>query len=285
VHCILRGIYDTDGIAISGGVHLANEMLVRDIHLLMKYFGYDAYIRCHNNDGSNSYSVVPHNYGFNYREELLGRSKYSGDWQFSTLPYHSNLLKGYSVSRSQIKGESNLVVFERVKSGGSCEMRTFRKFFDIMNNLDFTIKLEEDYDYHIIERVENTGEEVDTYTLCVLDDSHQYVCEGMISHNTASDILKLVICRLWKKLLNTPEYHDDVRFLMTIHDEIQFGVRASRLNEITGIIEDCMLVHLPEWKVDIITEASFGFSSGGLFAWERVKDNTERGFTYRPKLD
>ena len=102
---------------------------------------------------------------------------------------------------------------------------------------------------------------------------------------TASDILKLVICRLWKKLLNTPEYHDDVRFLMTIHDEIQFGVRASRLNEITGIIEDCMLVHLPEWKVDIITEASFGFSSGGLFAWERVKDNTERGFTYRPKLD
>ena len=51
------------------------------------------------------------------------------------------------------------------------------------------------------------------------------------------------------------------------------------------MIEEAMLIHLEGWRVDLITEASFGFSSGGLFAFERIKDDTARGFTYRPKLD
>ena len=102
---------------------------------------------------------------------------------------------------------------------------------------------------------------------------------------TAADILKLVMVKLWKNLLNHPDYKDDVRFLVTIHDEIQFVVRASKVNEITSLIEENMTLVLKEWRVPIITEASIAFTSGSLFAWEKVQDNTERGFTYRPKLD
>ena len=102
---------------------------------------------------------------------------------------------------------------------------------------------------------------------------------------TAADILKLVMVRLWKNLLNHPDYKDDVRFLITIHDEIGYAVKASRVNEIVSIIEENQTVVLKEWRVPIITEASIGWSVGGLFAWEKVPDNTERGFTYRPKLD
>ena len=103
---------------------------------------------------------------------------------------------------------------------------------------------------------------------------------------TAADILKLVMIRLWKNLLNNPEYKDDVRFQCTIHDEIQYSVRASRINEILGLIEDNQTLRLKEWRVPITTEGSLGFSMGGLFAFERIFDNEEKTkWHYVPKLD
>ena len=143
----------------------------------------------------------------------------------------------------------------------------------------------EDYIYHIITRVEKTTEEVQTYTLCVLNDLHQYVCEEMISKNTAGDILKIVMCRLWDNLLNNPKYMNDVRFMITIHDEIGYSVKASRAHEIMDLIEKNQTIVLKEWPVPIITEASCGWSVGGLFAFERVKDDNPLGFKYCPKLD
>ena len=143
----------------------------------------------------------------------------------------------------------------------------------------------EDYTYHIITRVEKTDEEVQTYTLCVLNYLHQYVCEEMISKNTAGDILKIVMCRLWDNLLNNPKYKDDVRFMITIHDEIGYSVKASRAHEIMDQIEKNQTIVLKEWPVPIITEASCGWSVGGLFAFEKVKDDNPLGFKYYPKLD
>ena len=103
---------------------------------------------------------------------------------------------------------------------------------------------------------------------------------------TAGDILKLVLIRLWRRLLNHPSYRDDVKFMCTIHDEVQFGIRASRLNEIVGIIEDAMLITLPEWRVPITTSASLGFTPGSLFEFERVNDNPEKTkWHYVPKLE
>ena len=103
---------------------------------------------------------------------------------------------------------------------------------------------------------------------------------------TAGDMLKLVLCRLWKNLLNNPEYHDDVRFMITIHDEIGYSVRTKRLEEILDLIEKNQTITLKEWAIPIITEASIGWSVGGLFAFEKVEDPSRPlGFSYRPKLD
>ena len=108
----------------------------------------------------------------------------------------------------------------------------------------------------------------------------------MISKNTAGDMLKIVMCRLWGRLLNNPEYENDVAFRVTIHDEIQYACRASRCNEILGIIEDTQAMKLDQWPVKIETEGSIGWSMGSLFAWERVKDETSPcGYWYRPKLE
>lgn len=102
---------------------------------------------------------------------------------------------------------------------------------------------------------------------------------------TASDMLKIVLCKLWVNLLNNPEYRDDLAWRATIHDEIQYTVRTSRANEIVSKIEDAMRIKLPEWPVVIEVEASLGWSAGGLFAMKKVEDSSSLGFHYEPKLD
>lgn len=103
---------------------------------------------------------------------------------------------------------------------------------------------------------------------------------------TAGDILKIVMCKLWQNMLNNDEYKDDVRFMITIHDEIGYSVRSTRAEEIIKLIEDTQTFTIPQWPIPLICEASVGWTPGGLFAVERVNDPSRPGgYTYRPKLD
>lgn len=103
---------------------------------------------------------------------------------------------------------------------------------------------------------------------------------------TAGDMLKIVMCRLWSNLLDNPKYRDDVRFMITIHDEIGYAVRRTRVHEIMSLIEENQTIVLKEWPVPIITEISAGTSVGNIFAFEKCEDpNSELGFYYRPKLE
>jgi DNA polymerase-1 len=92
---------------------------------------------------------------------------------------------------------------------------------------------------------------------------------------TASDLLKLAIRRLWSNLLGNPKYIPDCRFCLTVHDEIDYAVRYSKVNEVLPIIVDSMTISIPEWPVIITVEVSVGFSWGYVFAFEYDK-NKER---------
>jgi hypothetical protein len=102
---------------------------------------------------------------------------------------------------------------------------------------------------------------------------------------TASDMLKIVLCKLWTALFNNPNYREDCKWMVTIHDEVGYSVRASRANEIIKIIEETQRVKLPEWPVLIDIEASCGWSMGSVFAVHMVKDDSSAGYHYEPKLD
>lgn len=97
---------------------------------------------------------------------------------------------------------------------------------------------------------------------------------------TAGDILKIVLVKLWHNLLGNPEYRNDVKFMLTIHDEIGYGVRASKLEEITDLIVEYQTMRLDSWQAPIITEPSFGFSVGRLYDF---KYNEETGH-YEPDV-
>lgn len=102
-----------------------------------------------------------------------------------------------------------------------------------------------------------------------------------IVQGTSSDILKIVMCKLWKNVLNHPDYRDDVRFGLTVHDEIDYKCRAVRANEIGRVLEKTQEFTLPEWRVPIAVEVSFGWTWGQAFAYEWNEDESQ----YYPKLD
>ena len=83
-----------------------------------------------------------------------------------------------------------------------------------------------------------------------------------------SDILRIVLIRLWKRLLDHPDYKDDVRFLITIHDEINFSVKKERLEEIVPLIVSCMEIQPKEWPIKMEVGIEVGVDWGTTFAFK-----------------
>ncbi len=95
-----------------------------------------------------------------------------------------------------------------------------------------------------------------------------------IIQGSASDILKIAFMKLWKNVLNHESYREKVRFITTVHDEINYAVHKSVFTEVLPIIIDCMKFTTPEWKVDLEVEATIGMSWGDGFsiAYDEEKD-------------
>lgn len=105
-----------------------------------------------------------------------------------------------------------------------------------------------------------------------------------IVQGTAGDIMRIVMCKLWKRLFDNDEYRDDVAWRLGIHDEIGYTVRTSRLLEILDIIKETQTVKIKEWPVNIVTDPSIGWSMGRVYDFHRVEDDTELGYHYEPDL-
>lgn len=116
--------------------------------------------------------------------------------------------------------------------------------------------------------------EVDTYTLTVHSPLHRYDSEGVISKNCGADVLKMAVIHLFRNLLNHPEYKNDVRFLSTIHDEINFGVKKERAIEIIPLLLKDMTTQLPDWEFPLECGLSIGNSWGLTFDF-KTEENGE----------
>lgn len=88
-------------------------------------------------------------------------------------------------------------------------------------------------------------------------------CKNTQIQGCAGDILKLMLVRMWKDLF-IPYRDKGVRWLGTIHDEINVICPKSILPEVAGIIMRCQTVKLPDWPVTIEPDFSCGKSFGEL---------------------
>ncbi|MGL6066134.1 MAG: DNA polymerase [Cetobacterium sp.] len=85
-----------------------------------------------------------------------------------------------------------------------------------------------------------------------------------IVQSTGSDVLKISMIKLFKNGL-IDQNNNDVRFLNTVHDEINFSVRwdgESNLYNTMEKIRTTMEFRLPEWPVPLLVDGSIGNSYG-----------------------
>lgn len=92
----------------------------------------------------------------------------------------------------------------------------------------------------------------------------------------AGDCLKLMLVRLYKELF-TKYYDQGVRWVGTIHDEINYLVPRKLLREVVPIIMECQRIKLPDWPVSLDPDLSIGYSFGELIPFEYNFETREIG--------
>lgn len=83
-----------------------------------------------------------------------------------------------------------------------------------------------------------------------------------------SDILKIALVKLWDNVFTNPEYKEDVLFMSTVHDEINFSVRKSKVEEIIPILKKQMELEVPGWSVKMEADFEIGNNWGNMFEFE-----------------
>lgn len=85
-----------------------------------------------------------------------------------------------------------------------------------------------------------------------------------------SDILKIALVKLWDNVFTNPKYKEDVLFMSTVHDEINFSVRKSKMEEIIPVLLEYMELEVPGWQVPMEADWEVGNNWGNMFEFEMV---------------
>ena len=83
--------------------------------------------------------------------------------------------------------------------------------------------------------------------------------------STSADVLKIELIRLWDNLFTK---YPQVKFICTIHDEVNYSVPRSLAAEVIPIIIKCMTVKMPNWIVPLDCSLSVGSTLGGLIPFK-----------------
>lgn len=100
----------------------------------------------------------------------------------------------------------------------------------------------------------------------------------------AGDALKLMLIRLWNDLF-VPYYSKGVRWIGTIHDEINYLVPKSILNEVAPIIMRCQTIKLPDWPVTLEPDFSCGTSFGSLIPFNLIYNDDGTVKEFVPQME
>lgn len=85
---------------------------------------------------------------------------------------------------------------------------------------------------------------------------------------TAADIMKIMLNRVWVSVIMNPKFIGKVSMLSSIHDEINFSVDETMVEEIVGKISEMMTYRHEAWPVTLECGISIGKRWGSLFPFE-----------------
>lgn len=107
-------------------------------------------------------------------------------------------------------------------------------------------------------------------------------CKNTVIQGCAGDMLKLMIIRLWKDLFTK---YPDVKWIGTIHDEINYSCPRRLLKEVVPIIMECQRIKLPGWDVILEPDLSCGKSFGELIPFNLDFDENGKCIGFTPQME
>lgn len=223
----LIGLMDADGYigGNSPALHMCNEGLLREAQILARTVGVES--RLHGPYNCNGY--VSWRLDFNGAHlAVLGYGKRKREISFDRAPRF--VVKQYitAMTNKKVEQGSDATLLRRMRSGGSTSVYTLRRLAK---------KYEVDLQLYASAKVVTTqalGVEETTYTLSVNDPDHRFDSEGVISKNTAADI---VMCAMIKCHYDNRLRRLGVKMLLQIHDELVFECPDENIEEACPIIQ------------------------------------------------
>jgi hypothetical protein len=230
----LRGILDADGCeggdgATTPSIHLCQRALLSDLWLLFRTVGVESKLR-------GPYTYKGH---VSYRLDLIG-GMLGQILQFSNC--RSVRLPGMrapkfivsafleEVSPAQLKQHSHRVLHSRLKHGGAASIYTLAEMVKAAG-VAFSLPL---YAWSPLREKRALGIEEQTFTLAVDDPLHRFDSEGVISKNTASDIVKIAMLKVDEALRRE---NFAARMVMQVHDELLIEAPEQEAAQVIALLK------------------------------------------------
>jgi DNA polymerase family A len=142
-------------------------------------------------------------------------------------------------------------------STGSGSVASLAKFRDRIRTEWRVPGLEraDEYRYVPVVAVEPLGTEIEMYDIEVFDESHSFVADGFITHNSSADITKLAMVLLDAALADL-----DACMINSVHDELVVECDAEVAEEARARVERAMTAAGREYikSIPIVVDATVG---------------------------
>lgn len=251
----IRGFLDADGYAGGNGatnpsIHLCQRDLLVDLWLLFRTVGVEGKLR------------GPYNYQkdfVSYRLDLIGghvgQSLGYSDCHFIHIPgmqAPAFLTAAFlaEVPSSRFGEGSHRVLYSRLRRGGTISIYTLAEMLRVADH-QLSLPL---YAWNSLRQKRELGITEETYTLAVKDPLHRFDSEGVISKNTASDIVKLSMLRVTEALRREKL---KARMILQIHDELVFEVPKKEVEK-TGQVVKAAMENAAKIDAPLIVEIGVG---------------------------
>jgi DNA polymerase I-like protein with 3'-5' exonuclease and polymerase domains len=87
---------------------------------------------------------------------------------------------------------------------------------------------------------------------------------------TCGDVMRIVLSKFYHEYVT--KYPNDVQFIGTVHDEIDFILSKDSCTELSNSIMDMMKIEVPGCSIDLDVEIDFGYSYGYKFPFVYNRD-------------
>lgn len=220
----LRGMLDADGAVLhdTPNIHLCQRELLADLQMLFRTVGVDAVLRGPYVDGTTVSWRLDMSPGQLHAVFRIGTPRMP---EITRMPVPAGVLRAseQSLRALHLLSKSQQAIRNRVLRGGPANTYTLLHLYDTAKQAPPQV-----YATRTLVRKVAIGREESTYTLSVDDPGHRFDSEGVISKNTAAEVVKLAMLHCDED----PRLRElGAEMTMQVHDELLHEIPADAAAE------------------------------------------------------